>query len=132
MTTATLADQPLIIIYDGECPFCQAYVKMLRLKQTFGNVHLISARESDDPIVSTLKAQGVQFDRGIVVQWQGRILQADEAMHFLSQSSTPSTLFNRFNIWLFQHPQVAKAIYPFLYAGRNTALFFLNHKRIAQ
>ena len=132
MSSVEHLSEPLWIIYDGECPFCQAYVKMLRLKQAFGEVHLISARERENPVVADLIAQGTLLDKGIVVKWQGRILQADAAMHFLSHASTPSTFLNRLNIWLFQYPHIAKRIYPFFYTARNIALFFLNHKRLQQ
>lgn len=119
----------LLIIYDGECPFCSAYAQMLRLKETFGAVRLINAR-SEDPVVKDVLARGMDIDKGIIVEWQGAFLQADEALHFLALASTPSTFLNRINQWIFRSPRLTKWIYPFLYKGRSLALFLLGRKRL--
>ena len=34
------------IIYDGECPFCSRYVKLMRLEETIGDIRLIDARKN--------------------------------------------------------------------------------------
>jgi predicted DCC family thiol-disulfide oxidoreductase YuxK len=122
-------DSALFIIYDGDCPFCSAYAKMLRLRETFGAVQLISAR-SDDPVIQEIQKQGIQTDKGIVVKWQGSFLQADEAMHFLAMASTSSSLLLKINQWLFRSPQFTNRIYPYLYAARNLSLILLGRKRL--
>jgi predicted DCC family thiol-disulfide oxidoreductase YuxK len=33
------------IVYDGECPFCTQYVKLMRLRETVGIVKPLNARE---------------------------------------------------------------------------------------
>ena len=38
------------IVYDGECPFCTQYVKLMRLRETVGIVKPLNARE-DHPVV---------------------------------------------------------------------------------
>ncbi len=40
----------LLIYYDGQCPFCNRYVQLLRLKESAGDVRLIG-------IALSLKAQ---------------------------------------------------------------------------
>ena len=44
------------IIYDGECPFCSKYVRLIQLKKTIGYVELINARV-DTTIKEKLKEQ---------------------------------------------------------------------------
>ena len=33
-------------IYDGDCPFCSKYVRLIQLKNTVGDVELINARSN--------------------------------------------------------------------------------------
>ena len=40
-----------VIVYDGECPFCSQYVKMLRIRESVGTVRLIDARSSDETAI---------------------------------------------------------------------------------
>ncbi|CAN0407117.1 unnamed protein product, partial [Scytosiphon promiscuus] len=40
-----------VIVYDGECPFCSQYVKMLRIHESVGTVRLIDARSSDETAI---------------------------------------------------------------------------------
>jgi hypothetical protein len=37
----------LLIVYDGACPFCNAYVSLLRLRESM-QVELLSARSNDE------------------------------------------------------------------------------------
>ncbi|KAA9011069.1 DUF393 domain-containing protein [Sphingobium limneticum] len=42
-----------IIIYDGECIFCQNYVRFFRLREAIGAVELLDARSGGNrPIVT--------------------------------------------------------------------------------
>ena len=38
------------IIYDGQCPFCSRYVRLVRLRDSLGQVELVDARNGG-PIV---------------------------------------------------------------------------------
>lgn len=73
----------LEIFYDGECPLCGAYVRMLNLRRAVGPVELIDAR-SDDPRAVGLRAAGVDFNSGMALRHGGRLLQGAEAMTLLS------------------------------------------------
>ena len=33
------------IVYDGDCPFCSRYVKLVRLREALGSVDLVNARD---------------------------------------------------------------------------------------
>ena len=120
----------LDIVYDGECPFCSSYVRMVRLRAALGPVRLIDAR-SDDPLVARLAGAGVDLDRGMVVRSGGRIVHGDEAMHLLALMTTRSGVFNRAMRLLFSSPAVARRIYPVLVAGRNATLRLLRRGLIA-
>jgi predicted DCC family thiol-disulfide oxidoreductase YuxK len=36
-------EEPALLYYDGDCPFCSRYVRWLRLQRAVGSVHLVNA-----------------------------------------------------------------------------------------
>ena len=36
----------LTLLYDGDCPVCNRYVAMIRLREQFGELLLLNAREN--------------------------------------------------------------------------------------
>lgn len=118
-----------VIVYDGECPFCAAYVRMTRLRDSAGPVRLVNARDGG-PEVDEIRAAGFDLDRGMVVKLDGRHYHGDEAMTALALLTTPSGLFNRAMATLFRSPAVARVIYPPMVAGRNLTLRLLGRRKI--
>ena len=117
------------LIYDGECPFCSAYIKHVRLKEACGEVDLIDAR-TDAPIVKQLIADGYDLDEGMVLVLDGQIFHGDECIHALALMTSPSSLFNRFNALVFSSRKLSAVLYPILRAGRNAALRVLGRSKI--
>lgn len=109
------------IIYDGECPFCSAYVRMLRLRQAVGPVELLDAREPH-PLVEGLIAAGIDLDEGMAVKHGDAIYHGDAAIHWLSLMTTPSASFNGLMARILKNERRARLLYPALRAARNLAL----------
>lgn len=109
------------IIYDGECPFCSNYVRLIRLRETFGWVELIDAREKPD-LVNALAAEGIDLNVGMAVRHDGRVYHGDAALHFLATASGRDNLFTRVTRTIFASPRAARLIYPLLRLGRNATL----------
>lgn len=120
-----------VIVYDGECPFCSRYVKMVRLRESLGAVRLVNARDSDDPLVEELKAAGIDLDEGMVLKLDDRLYHGDDCVHMLAMLSTPVGLFNRLNGAVFRSKAASRMLYPVLRSGRNAVLFLLGRRRIA-
>ena len=118
-----------VIVYDGECPFCAAYVQMTRLRASAGPVRLVDAR-SDAPEVAEARAAGLDLDRGMVVKLDGRLYHGDAAMTALALLTTPSGGFNRAMRALFRRPALARVLYPPMVGGRNLTLRLLGRRPI--
>jgi predicted DCC family thiol-disulfide oxidoreductase YuxK len=118
-----------LIVYDGDCIFCQNYTKLLKLRETIGPVDLLDAR-SGDPRVSAFQKQGYDLNAGMLFVHQGQVWHGSDAVHILGTLSSDSTTFNAINGALFSRPAVAKALYPFLRIGRNLTLLLRGKRPI--
>lgn len=118
------------IIYDGECPFCAAYVRMLRLRESAGPVRLTDARQ-DAAALAEARRAALDLDRGMIVRLGGRSYHGAEAMHVLALMSTRSGVFNRLMGAAFGSRRLARLLYPPLVAGRNLTLRLLGRSPLA-
>ena len=117
------------IYYDGECPFCARYVRMVRLKDILGPIQMVNLR--DDPVVrEDLQNAGFDVDQGMVVDRDGTRVGGADAVNLLALLSTPSGLFNRLNQLIFSMPWLAAILYPFLRSGRWLTLFIMGRTGI--
>jgi hypothetical protein len=66
----------------------------------------------------------------MILKLNDRFYYGAEAIHQLALISTPSTVFNRLNIWIFRSPGRAKLLYPVLRACRNFLLKLLRRSKI--
>lgn len=119
-----------VVVYDGECPFCAAYVRMTRLRDSAGPVTLVDARGDDHPVLDEIARAGLDLDRGMVVKMDGRLYHGDAAMTALALMTTASGAFNRTMRALFRRPGLARVIYPPMVAGRNLTLRLLGRSPI--
>lgn len=129
MSRPDLTQADLWVVYDGECPFCSSYIRLYRLRDVAGKVHLVDAREPH-PILEELRARGLDLDEGMVVKAAGRLYHGAEAMQILAMLSTGSGLFHRVNRAIFRHPGLARALYPWLVRGRLLTLRLLGRRTL--
>jgi predicted DCC family thiol-disulfide oxidoreductase YuxK len=129
MTTDGETEPGALIVYDGQCPFCSRYVRLVRLRRSLGEVQLVDARQGG-PAVAELRAAGLDLDEGMALKLGGRWYHGEECVHMLALLSTPSTLFNKLNGTVFRSRTAARLLYPFLRSGRNLALKLLGRDKI--
>jgi predicted DCC family thiol-disulfide oxidoreductase YuxK len=118
---ASSAEQNAFIIYDGECPFCSAYVKLMKLKEAVGAVRLIDAREGGLEVEAARQA-AFDLNEGMVFFYGGRFYHGAEAVNAMALLSGRSSFLNRLNAVLFRSATFSRLSYPLLRAGRNAAL----------
>ena len=113
-------DGASLIVYDGDCIFCQNYVRFFRLREAVGPVELVDAR-SGDPRVARYQ-RDYDLNEGMLFVHQGQVHYGDEAVHMLALLSSSSNLFAWANRHLFSHRWIARAAYPLLKLGRRATL----------
>ena len=110
-------------VYDGECPICQLGAAMFTVKQAVGRVQTINARtEHNHPVMQEVNEAGLDLDAGMVIKYQDRLYQGDEALHIMAQLGADDNLLNAINNRLFKSKGLAKLCYPSMRAARNVAL----------
>ncbi len=112
------------VYYDGDCPFCSEYVRLLRLRESVGAPELVNLREAPDDR-RELEAAGYDLDRGMVVDISGVRYGGADALNALALLTTPSSLFNRVTAAVFSSPALSGIVYPVMRAGRNATLTVL-------
>jgi predicted DCC family thiol-disulfide oxidoreductase YuxK len=127
--TTQPAVEPIEIIFDGECPFCSAYVRMLRLRDAAGPVKLIDAREHG-AIAAGLADQGIDLNQTMAVRYGGATYTGAQAVELLSVLSSESGLANRFIARILRNKTRAALLYPVLRAGRNLTLRILGRPKL--
>ena len=119
----------VILVFDGECPFCSSYSRLIRLREDAGSLRLINARENT-AWQSELKLADFNIDDGMVLKTGSGVYHGADAMHVLALLSSRSAGFNRFNAFVFGSSWWARFLYPPLRFGRNVTLWLLGKERM--
>ncbi len=121
----------LKIFYDGDCPFCQQYVKLLRLKSSVTTFELVDLRKATDS-KALFTELGYDLDNGMVAQLDGVVHYGADAINTIAMLSTPSTWFNSANAILLRNRYTANFFYPLFRMIRWLTLLLLGKKTLAQ
>lgn len=117
------------IIYDGECPFCNSYVRLVRLREAAGHVDLIDARARPDLTRAFLR-DGIDLNQTMVVQYGGQSYAGAEAVQILSLLSSGTGMMNCMMAGILRDRRRARVLYPILRAGRNVTLRLLGRSKL--
>ena len=109
------------LIYDGACIFCDAYVRLLALREAVGPVELIDAR-SGDPRLRAYESAGYDLNEGMLFEYNGTVYFGADAVNILATLSTPVSTFNRINGALLSKQPVARFFYPMFKFCRTITL----------
>ena len=122
--------ETVYLVYDGECPFCSAYVNYVRVQKSIGTFKLIDAREGGS-IVDDIIERGFDLDEGMVLVMNGQYYHGHDCINHLALLSTSSGVFNRINAFIFRSKTVSRLLYPILRFGRNLVLRMLGRKKFS-
>ena len=116
-------------MYDRECPVCDAYCRMVRIRESVGALRLVNARDASG-IMSEITAKGLDIDEGMVLKFGNTLYYGADAIHVLSLMSSRSGAFNRLTYWIFRSKSRSTILYPLFRFFRNLLLKLLRKARI--
>jgi predicted DCC family thiol-disulfide oxidoreductase YuxK len=119
-----------LIIYDGECIYCQNYVRLVRLREAIGPVELLDAR-SGDPRIEAYWRQGYDLNSGMLFVFGGKVWHGADAVHMLARFSSERGLLNRLNARIFSSRGAAELLYPLLKLGRRVTLLLRGRRMLS-
>jgi len=124
-----MKDEEILLVYDKQCPACDFYCHLVRIRETVGWLKLVDAREPS-VVMDEITAAGLDIDQGMVLKMGGNLYYGSDAIHMLSLIGSRSGFFNRLNYWLFRSKVVAHVLYPVLRFFRNLLLKFLGKTKV--
>ncbi len=119
----------LTIVYDGKCPICRNYSRLVEVDKDLGVVNLVDARQPS-AIRQELSNRRYDLDQGMIVQFRNKNYFGAEAVNFLAKVNGRSNFLNRIYFSLFRSKTVSSTLYPALRAFRNFLLWILNVPKI--
>jgi predicted DCC family thiol-disulfide oxidoreductase YuxK len=121
--------EPILLVYDKQCPACDFYCKLARIRADVGDLKLVDARDGG-PVMAEITEAGLDIDQGMVLKVGSQLYYGADAIHALSLMSTRTGIFNRLTYWSFRSPRAAGIFYPALRAMRNLLLKLLGRTKI--
>ena len=119
----------VILVYDKQCPVCDAYCRMVRIGESAGTLRLVNARDAS-AIVDQITANGLDIDEGMVLKVGNTLYYGADAIHVLSLMSSRLGVFNRLTYRMFRSKSLSGILYPLFRFLRNLLLKLLRKSRI--
>ncbi len=120
----SLQQKKIYIAYDGECPLCKNYARLIRIREVVGTLELIDARHPSD-LVNEITLRGLDLDLGMVVKIEDDFFHGSDAIHALALLSTKNGFLNSCVSFMFQSKNTTAMMYPFLRGLRKIILWLM-------
>lgn len=126
---ADMSNDEVLIVYDQQCPACDYYCHLVRIRESVGHLILVDARDGG-PVMAEITAANLDIDAGMVVKVGDSLYYGSDAIHVLSLMGTKRGFFNRAAYLAFRSRRVSRVLYPMLRACRNLLLKGLGKTKI--
>ena len=74
--------QDILLVYDKECPACNYYCNLARIRASVGNLVLVNARENS-PVMNEITAAGLDIDQGMILKVGDKLFYGSDAIQGL-------------------------------------------------
>ena len=113
----------IYFVYDGECPMCTRAALALRIKQAYGELHRVEARQNPEhPVLRGVSDLGLDLDEGMVLYDGAQLYHGKDALCFMARYGDAKNLFNLTMKSLYWSDFLARITYPLMRATRNWLL----------
>jgi predicted DCC family thiol-disulfide oxidoreductase YuxK len=124
-----MKQEKILLVYDKECPACNNYCRVVRIREDLGDLKIVDARENSE-VLKEITQMGFDIDQGMVLKMEDQIYYGSDAIHALALISSQSGILNRLNYWIFKSRGRAYFVYPILRFCRNLLLKILGKTKI--
>jgi len=124
-----VSQEEIFLVYDKECPACDNYCRVIRIRESVGKLTIIDARQNSR-VMKEITEDGLDIDQGMVLKMGGQLYYGSDAIHALALISSNAGIFNRLNYWMFKSKRVSYVLYPVLRLMRNLLLKMLGKTKI--
>ncbi len=121
--------EEILLVYDRECPACNSYCQVLRIRESVGELRIVDARENSE-VMNEITSLGLDIDQGMVLKMGYQLYYGSDAVHTLALIGSRSGIFNRINFWIFKSKTISSILYPVLRFFRNLLLKILGKTKI--
>jgi predicted DCC family thiol-disulfide oxidoreductase YuxK len=121
--------EEILLVYDRECPACNVYCQVVKIRESVGNLRIVDARENSE-VLHEITAEGLDIDQGVVLKMGDQLYYGSDAIHTLALIGSRSGVFNCINYWVFRSKIISSILYPFLRFLRNFLLKILGKSKI--
>ena len=112
----------LVLIYDGDCPFCNKFAELIELKSGLPNLTVKNARDNKLEM-KELYLKGYDIDQGAILLKNDEIFHGASAINWIcSQIKQPSDSLLRVLSITFMNKKRTNLLFPFLLIGRRIIL----------
>lgn len=119
----------MLLVYDWECPACDAYCRRVRVRGSEGKLRLVNAREPA-AVMEEITRAGLDIDQGMVLALDGKLYYGSDAIHALALLGSRSDPFNWLGYHVFRSRASARLLYPVLRTCRNLLLKAMGKTKI--
>ncbi len=124
-----MSQSEILLVYDRQCPACDAFCRLVRIRDTVGELRLVDARASS-AVMDEITRRGLDIDQGMVLKIDDELYYGADAIHALAMIGTRSGAFNRLNHWIFRSRGRSRVLYPMLRSLRNLLLKILRRTKV--
>lgn len=124
-----MAGEEILLVYDKQCPACDNYCRLVRIRESVGELRLVNAR-GPNAVMEEITARGLDIDQGMVLKMGEQLYYGSDAIHALALISSRAGIFNRLNYWIFKSRTLSRIFYPILRFFRNLLLKLLRRTKI--
>ena len=75
--------EQILLVYDRECPACNAYCKVVKIRESVGDLRIVDARKNSE-VMNEITAQGLDIDQGMVLKMGEQLYYGADAIHTLA------------------------------------------------